>query len=396
MAKQSYFEMSYNGPWKGIDVSMPETMIPPGATADASNWIVRGGELRTRPRRAQYLPGLPDGSIITGHCAFVDSNNVVHTCVTSSSGLWQLTSNWKKYPLKTWANIGYYTNTNLPGPATPVQFQIFVNSLFYVNGSTNLWYWNGITPNATSSQKAPTNIAIYDTVNGLSAGAYFLGELNSYIIMLNTVEQVQPIAGPTKPKYPSNFTQRIRWSAPGLPFTWDPTVDTGAGFNDELDVPDSISGFLTIGPNGFVFRVNGITEMTSISGGTLPFDFNHLWASERGIGSVYPWSIAGYGPIGIFIATDDVYELSLGGFKKIGGTARNAIFNDIGNAIAAPTASIFPAWSASYPYLTYMLSILLPGNISQHWVYFIEDQCWMKWPVAEGYQTGKVKLVPTT
>lgn len=386
-------EVDYHGPWKGIDVSMPENMIPLEATPDAANWIVRGGELRSRPRRSQLLPGLPDNSAVTGHIGFLDSNNVAHLAVTSNTGLWQLNSAWRQNLNKVWSNVGYYKTGNAVG--LPVQFQIFLNSIFYVDGTANMWYWDGIRPNSLTSTPAPISKAIYDTANILTAGAVFIGELDSRIILLNTIEQVQPVAGPTKPKFNTNFTQRIRWSASGLPFTWDPTVDVGAGFNDELDVPDSISGFMTIGRNGFVFRVNGITEMTTISGGVLPFDFNHLWASERGIGNVYPWSVANYGPIGIFIATDDIYELSLGGFKKIGGKARNAIFSDIGQAVFSPLGSIFPAYGAQYPYLTYVLSIPMPGNKNQHWVYFVEDDCWMKWPIKEGFQSGRMRMVPT-
>lgn len=390
-----YFELDYKGPWQGVDVSMPENMIGQSATPFATNWIPRGGELRTRPRKGQFLPPLPDRSYITGHCAFADSNNIVHTVVTSSTGLWQLNGNWRANLSLAWNKVGFYPGASQGANSTPVQFQVFVNKIFYVNGSSNLWTWDGITPNSLSSNKALQNIAIVDQANILSAGAYFIGELSAYVILLNTVEQVQPVAGPTKPKFDTNFNQRIRWSANGLPNVWDPTVNTGAGFTDELDVPDTINGFMTIGRTGFVFRVNGITEMTSISSGVLPFDFNHLWASDRGIGNVYPWSICNYGPIGVFVATDDIYELSLGGFQKIGGKSRNAIFTDIGNAVASPIASIFPAYSASYPYLTYMLSIPLANNTSKIWCYFVEDNCWFPWTTKNGFQSGRARMVPT-
>jgi hypothetical protein len=228
------------------------------------------------------------------------------------------------------------------------------------------------------------------TTGPLLAGGLFLGELDSRLILLNTVEQ-QDVAG----KPATNFTQRIRWSASGLPNVWDATTNVGAGFNDELDVPDVITGFLTIGRNGFVFRSNGITEMTSISQGLLPFDFNHLWASDRGIGNVFPFTIAGYGPIGIFISSDDVYELSLGGFKKIGGTARNAIFDDLGSAVITPIASLFPSYLNSYPYLTYKLSIPQAGGKSKNWCYFVEAEAWFPWTENQGFETGKSRLVPT-
>jgi len=389
-----YFEKGYQGPWKGIDTSMPENMIDPASTFSAQNWIMRSGELRTRPRRSVFLPGLPDGSQVLGHTSFTDSNNVQHTVVASTSGLWQLNSQWQRNIGKVWNNVGYYNQNNVPNSPAPVQFQVFVNSLFFVNGSSNLWYWNGITPNSLSGVPALQSYAVINQQYGLTAGAYFIGELDSYLVLLNTIEQIQTTPG-VSPKVNTNFQQRIRWSASGLPNAWDPTVNTGAGFNDELDVPDTINGFLTIGMTGFVFRVNGITEMTTISGGVLPFDFNHLWASERGIGNVYPWSICNYGPVGIFIANDDVYELSLGGFQKIGGLSRNAIFADLSNAISSPIASIFPSFGPSYPYLTYMLSIQLAGNVTKNWMYFVEDNCWMPWTVSNGYPTGRIKMVPT-
>lgn len=405
MSEQTYFEIPFQGPWKGIDVSMPENMLDPAATPNASNWIVRAGELRSRPRQSQILPQLPDKSQITGHTAFADSNNVIHTCVVSTSGLWQLSANWKNAPTspkKVWALVQKFSGANFPAPANPVQFQLFVNNLFFVNGSPNVWNWGGITPNAFTIKSALNSVAIYDTTHGMSAGAYFIGELNFQVIILNTVEQVYQ-------QGVQYFPQRVRWSASGLPYTytyaqngtptlvggWDPTVNTSAGYNDMLDVPDSITGFMTIGTTGFIFRVNGITEMTAINSGVLPFDFNHLWASERGIGNVYPWSIANYGPVGFFVATDDIYEVSLGGFQKVGGKARNAIYTDIGNAIAAPIASIFPSWNATYPYLTYQLSIPVSANECKVWNYFVEDQCWMPWPLTNFQQVGRARLVPT-
>src|SRR5271156_4864066 len=136
MPSSSYFEMSYQGPWKGVDVSMPEDMIDPASSPTASNWILRAGEIRSRPRRSQILPGLPDESQIVGHTAFVDSNNVTHMVVASTSGLWQLNSQWRMNPTignRVWANIAYYTGSNVGAPAILAQFQTFVNSVFYVN-----------------------------------------------------------------------------------------------------------------------------------------------------------------------------------------------------------------------------------------------------------------------
>ena len=145
-------------------------MLDPAATPNASNWIVRAGELRSRPRQSQILPQLPDKSQITGHTAFADSNNVIHTCVVSTSGLWQLSANWKNAPTspkKVWALVQKFSGANFPAPANPVQFQLFVNNLFFVNGSPNVWNWGGITPNAFTIKSALNSVAIYDTTHGM-------------------------------------------------------------------------------------------------------------------------------------------------------------------------------------------------------------------------------------
>lgn len=396
MSKQSdsYFEQTYDAPWKGINVDLPENKISKEYTPAATNWIVRGGELRTRPRQQEYINSLSDNSQPTAITSFQDSNNVVHTVVISTTGLWQLNSAWRKNPGKEWSLVGRFISP-FPAPSVPASVQVFLDQLFFVIGNSNLWNWDGITPSAVSAANALKSIAQIKVtpVTGtapLLAGGLFLGELDSRLIILNTVEQQDVLNRAT-----ANFPQRIRWSASGLPTVWDPTVNVGAGFNDELNVPDVITGFLTIGRNGFIFRTNGITEMTSISQGLLPFDFNHLWASDRGIGNVYPFSIAGYGPVGIFISSDDIYELSLGGFKKIGGVARNAIFNDLALATVTPIASLYPSYNVGYPYLTYRLSIPLSGGVSKNWCYYVEADAWMPWTEAHGFETGKARLVPT-
>jgi len=390
MAKQSdtYFELTYEPPWKGIHVDLPDNKIPGNYTPSATNWIPRSGELRTRPRLSQLIANLPDGSQPTGINSFTDSNNITHTIAVSTTGLWQLNSNWRQFKGKEWSLVGRFTNPYSVN--SPASIQVFLDQLYFVIGDFNLWNWSGLTPNSLSSLPALTSIAKYDIAHNLLAGAVFLGELNAQLILLNTIEQ-QNIPS----KAATNFTQRIRWCASGQPTVWDPTVNIGAGFNDELDVPDVITGFLTIGRNGFVFRTNGITEMTSISQGVLPFDFNHLWASERGIGNVFPFSISGYGPVGCFVSTDDVYELSLGGFKKIGGVARNAIYVDLAAAIAPPISSMFPSFSLAYPYLTYKIAIPMPGQITKNWCYFVEADAWFPWVERTGIETGKTILVPT-
>jgi hypothetical protein len=229
------------------------------------------------------------------------------------------------------------------------------------NGTTPITWTNGGVPAPSNGFSA---VGVVDATNGITAGAYFLIELNAQLIMLNTVES----SG-------GNFPQRVRWTPSGLPTIWDPNVNIGAGFNDELDVPDSILGGMTVGTTAFIFRQNGITEVTSTGQGINPFNFNHLWASDRGIGNIYPFGYAAYGPLGIFISSDDIYNVSLGGFNRIGGQARDAIYQDLYQAISNPVGSIIPYYQLNYIYNHYKLAIPQEGG-TKIWNYSIEDSSW--------------------
>lgn len=231
--------------------------------------------------------------------------------------------------------------------------------------------------------------AMIDATNGISAGAFYIGILAARMLLLSTIE------GPAFSGSGQPFTQRIRWCASGMPSIWDANVNIGAGWIDLLEVPDIITGFLSIGDKtGFVFRSNGITEMTATSDGILPFDFNHLWASDRGIGNVFPFSISGYGPIGMFIASDDVYNISIGGFKNVGGPARNAIFADLATATSTPVSAMIPKWSDQYAYLVYLLAIPM-GADTKFWMYSLEDGSWVTWLRHNTTVTARANFVAT-
>jgi hypothetical protein len=423
---KNYFEIVYQGPLKGVDVSLPEDCIPINSSPFMNNFILKNGEIRTRPRQNNILPGTPDGNPILTIQSFTDQNNVVHTCAVTSSGLWQLNRRWNIGTItskRTWNLIGSFLVQ--PGPNNPASVAIFVDKFFWTNAGPHLWMWDGVgsvgapriwgksvnfnkgdiitdsngkievanvsgrtgtvvptwsvvlggqTTDGTITwtqnglfikSNAFVEAGIVDATNGYTAGALFLIELNAQLIMLNTVEST------------GNFSQRVRWSPSGLPTIWDPNVNIGAGYNDELDVPDIITGAFTVGTTAFILRNNGITEMTSNGSAVNPWNFNHLWASKRGIGNVLPFGYASYGPIGIFISSDDIYNVSMGGFKRIGAESRDAIYNDIGMATLNPIGSIVPYYSGQYIYNHYKLAI----PINDHtivWNFSIEDNSWQR------------------
>ena len=443
--ENGYFEAIYNGPWKGINVEEPENQMADVYSPNLQNIILKNQELRTRPRITPQILGTPDNFPIDVIDTFMDSNNITHTVIVTRKGLWQLNPNYQINPRNAWNIIGTFPVQ--PGPDIPVAHQTFLNKFYWTNGSNNLWVWDGIssvntpvpwvknqrvfanfriidsngnvqivvkpgftgaaaptwslviggnTVDTAASQPAtwvnngkpgPANgfysTAVVDATNGITCGAFFLGILASRLLLLSTIEGASQSA----------FTQRIRWCPSGLPSIWDTNVNIGAGFNDLLEVPDIITGYLPIGDKtGFVFRSNGISEMTAVSDGILPFDFNHLWASDRGIGNVLPFSIAGYGPIGMFISSDDIYNISIGGFKNVGGVARDQIFTDLANASSTPLAAFVPRMANNYIYLTYMLVIPF-GVDTKIWVYSVEDSSWVSWIKKNLTVTGRMNFV---
>lgn len=449
---KNYFEQKFRGPWKGVNSNVPEDAMTNDYSPFMVNYILKNGEIRTRPQQSLYIPAPPDNNPMLFIHTFLDSNNVYHTCVVTSSGLWQLNSQWRRYiryPNKVWSLIGAFTVQ--PNATNPAAVQVFVNKLFWTNGGTNLWTWDGITSvgalslwrkntsylkgvsiidsngnqqvalnsgitgattpswsgtlagqttdNGTGASTLPiiwinngipgaangfSAAAVVDATLGTTAGAYFLIELNAQLLMLNTVESVG-----------GNFQQRIRWSASGLPTVWDPNLNIGAGFNDELDVPDSIFGALTVGTTAFILRQNGITEITSTGQGINPFAFNHLWASDRGIGNILPFGYAAYGPLGVFVSSDDIYNISLGGFKRIGGVARDAIYDDIYAATGSPVGSILPYYQLNYIYNHYKLAIPQQKGV-KIWNYSIEDDSWQSEFKANTIFTGHTRYCFTS
>lgn len=439
MPKDTYFEQTFRGPWKGINVVMPENMLDASSSPSMLNMVLKDGEIRTRQRQEFLIPAPSKDKILVVQ-SFLDANQVTHTIIVNKKGMYQLNPKWRNNLAQAWNLVGSFPVSG--GLEIPVSHSTYLDKFFWTNGGSNLWMWDGITSVGNPSQwkantfytintkvidsngkveivsqagksgssepswsgtisnpttdgtviwtnygaPAPSNgfesVAVVDATNGITAGGFFMGVLNAHLMLLNTNEG--GIAYP----------QRIRWAASGYTNIWDPSVNVGAGYNDEIDVPSIISGFLTIGRVGFVFRDNGITEMTSLSSGANPFDFNHLWASDNGIGNVFPFSIAGYGPVGMFISEDDIYNLTLGGFKRVGAAARDAIYADIASATGQPVAAILPKISRGYAYPIYKLMIPF-GDGTKIWNYSIEDDSWQPDFKTFGNFTGRPQFVAT-
>ena len=384
---------AWSVPYGGLNVQFPENQIGPNYTPSMDNFMFRNGELRSRPKFSVFLPG-PDGNnAILGVGSFLSRNLVWHTFAFTRTGLFQLLKNAVSL-----ANSGRNPWTLLGGPSlgsNPVAWRTFQNVLYYTNGSGHLSAWDGVLPApATDVAFSGTTWPLPNNYTGTTYSALFLGELDSHIIMANTTEYTYTSGAVTAT---TNYPQRIRWSCinfnpttAGGAFgsnlgtgggTFDPTVNVNAGLNDFLDVSDLITGQLFLGRMGYIFRQNGITEIDPTGNGTAPFDFNHLWASEQGVGNVYPLTIGQYGSYGMFVATNDVYQVTPGNVVAIGMGARDNIMYDLAQAVAPPTGVIMPSYATYRVYLVYKLFIPLASGSTRVYVYSFDDNNWASWTI---------------
>jgi hypothetical protein len=421
IGKDGTWATEYFGPYAGLHVGAPENLIPDNASPAFSNFMLRNAELRSRPALIQPFPGVT-GTIVNithqlGISSFVDINGTYHTVTWNRNFLYQF--NPALLPGDPWvAMVGAPADMQ----TNPLTYRAFANSIYYScvaqpigkphaggGGSVPsvtpfLAYWNGIDaapvftqtyPDASTSQSiAGIRLTDSPTVGGslpgapvivgpIAIGGQYLGELDNHLILANVLIEDQNNSAIY------NFPNLIWWSANGLPLQWDPTQNVNAGFNAFLDVPDLITGLVTLGVAGYIFRTNGVTEFAPTGNAFTPFRFDHMWASDHGIGAVFPFSIAQYGPTAAFIAVDNIYTLGLTSSTPIGGTARDAIMADLAamptpSAVIQPYANIVPIYKKGYVYLTYNIWIPFP-TFMRHWVYSFEDKNWASWDLQITY-----------
>jgi hypothetical protein len=395
----------YIGPYAGLDVQTPENLIPDNASPNFNNFMLRNSELRSRPNLFNpydltSAPTQPQLGITT----FVDVNGTYHTVLWAGQSLYQF--NPHAVFVSPWLLVGQAAPADMK--TNTVSYRAFANAIWYTAkaaliGSNNapiinpfVGTWNGLSavPQFTQVQfdasvtQSVAGIALVDsptvggslpgapTVTGpLAIGGLYLGELNNQLILAN-VSVLDQGTGVTY-----SFPNLIWWSANGLPFEWDPVHNTSAGFNPFLDVPDMITGLATLGIAGYIFRTNGITQFNPTGSAITPFAFNHMWASDHGIGNVFPFSIAQYGPSCVFIDNDNVYSLSVTSATSIGGTARDAIFADLAAAVSTPFANIAPIFENGFVYLSYILMIPLAGFLRMY-IYSFDEKNWAPWDLS--------------
>lgn len=383
---------AWTTPYGGLHVQAPANTIGPQFSPALNNVLLRNAEIRSRPQLTQLLPG-PDGNNIILACgSFLSPNQVWHTFSMTPRGLFQLAAN--AFAL---AASGQNPWQFLGGPVlstAPVSWISLAGTLYYGNG-LHLSAWNG------SGQSVISDVAFLGATNppsvtsGTVFGGVFITELDNHILIAYINET-------TAGSGTSRFPNRVRWSNNGFnPIlngvfgnnlgttgaTFDPAINVNAGLNDFLDVPDIITGLMTLGQQGYLFRQNGITTFQPTGNGIAPFDFNHLWASQNGIGSVYPFTIAQYGNMGIFVSFEQIYQITPGALNPIGAGSRDAILADLAQATGSPKASIDRGFTLGYTFLHYHLRIPQTTG-TRSYIFSIEENNWTTWFETGVWPTG--------
>lgn len=351
----AFDQLPIPGPYKGIVDNLPRPSKPANAWDDLLNFMPYKGRLITRPRLNAFAD-TPDGAILRNAITFSDILGNLHTLALTTANAYFVTSGPTFNLLTLPGGLA-----NLTGTSLPYGYAMINSRVYFSNGSVQGLYADG-----ESSIKDSTH-----------PGAWrYAGVLANHLVTCNTTEPEPGVVGS------ESFANRIRWSASGDANDW---TSFTAGFTDLLEVPDQITGFATLGRAGYIFRSNGITLMTPTGVGTSPFQFDQVTNAPQGVGNKYPYSLATFGGLSAFVASNDIYGFDGSTFTPFGGEAKKKIFADIADATGDQvTGWIVPRLGTPFDFLSYWLSI--PG-VNVTWVYSYDDQAWSRFTSSSGRLT---------
>ena len=136
------FQIIYAGPYKGIDVQMPQNLVDPAEATTSNNWLLRNATLQSRPQFIPWTGDLGGTNQLTGCGTFLSPAGFYHTFATDDVGdLYNL--NGMTNNLEFVAKLSHLTSTN------PLQWRV-INStnnaqsaLYFVNGAQTVCSWDG-------------------------------------------------------------------------------------------------------------------------------------------------------------------------------------------------------------------------------------------------------------
>lgn len=389
------------GPFRGIVSSTPKPYIPPNAFDDLVNFFIYRGRLLTRNKSVAFSTA-PDGANIYELVAFNDILQNPHNLALTAKNAYMLTSGptWNG-PLQyqTWDPTVTYAQNDVVVYLGTI-YSSLVSSNTNNAPSTSLTQWAGINPSLVNTG-LPYNYELSAGrvyyANGSMPGTYtdgeatiksmmhpgsfyFIGQLGQHMITCYTIEPSPGVPGSTA------FPTRVRWSDVGNPTSWAETASSTAGHNDLIDVPDAITGYLTQGRTGYVYRSNGITMMTPTGIGAAPFQFDQVTHAPKGVGNFYSYSQDVFGTMSVFASEDDIYTFDSSTFAAIGADARDLIFADISASPANQViGTILVRFNAQFLLMSYWLALPTSADgVPVVWIYFFDTKGWARFTTSVG------------
>jgi hypothetical protein len=330
---EGHFRIEYRTPLGGIDSSAPPQFIAAHKLQGATNVLIRQGTYTPIAMQAMSWGGTatynPNTHLIGfGELPFIGTSGGLQY---NAAGYFFITATYAGGNATLTAyqggdmlvgggaiNIGTVTLPCL-GTLGRLTF-ITINQVVYLSapGLTGICQLN-IVPGTIT-------FAFQLTLLTANLGCSFLREMSGRLVAMNVWQVFGGV--------PTNYPYQIAWSADSQQYGIWNVLDisgnpTGAGFNNLPDCEDVITGAQFTGPTGYIYRQQGITEITGLNSGIQPFNFNHLWASYKGIGTVYSNSLDQYGTEAAFLSDSDVFSFGMSGLASISGTAKQAIYEDL-------------------------------------------------------------------
>jgi hypothetical protein len=380
--QDGHFRIEYRAPFGGIDSSAPPQFIDGSSLVDCNNILIRDGQLTPAQPQLMTSVGLPTDEALIGFGELPFLSGTGSTTQYDPAGIFAITVSGtagaivvKAYQAGDitggWINIGSQTDSAI-GPIGRLTF-ITINQIVYFSapGLTQI-YSLSLVPGSVTFE---FQLLILTSVLGCD----YIAEMNGRLIAMNVW---QLVSGPAI----TNFPYQIAWSADSEQYGIWNVLDmsgnpTGAGFNNLPDVEDVITGAQFIGSTAYIYRQQGITEMTGLNSGIDPFDFNHMWASQKGIGCPFDGTMSQYGSEGAFVSDTDIFTMGLGGIGQIGGVAKQAIYKDIYTSKRPGFGLVTPLVVNGEPEICYIIALQQPTGsnyLNIFWVYSYVSKQWTR------------------
>lgn len=311
--KEQRFQVDYQAPFGGLDSTAYANAIDPHNFQDMDSSYIEDNYIKplllgllgtVTPASGNYLGFVPLQSYSASNpiLGYVITDTTVYTVQVNAGPTLSLVSP-VTYAPALGGNNGYF-------------HYITIND---IQSGLPSFYWTALNWNEIWSFDTVTSLATL-TTNYVGGG--ILGLLNNQLMNFGGFSQLD-----------GAVPNRISWSAPGQYGQFKPyDVGTGtgnysAGFNDLPSTSDILTGFAAIGTVGYLFRTQGITQINPTGNELVPFQFNHLWASELGVGAPYPYTISQYGAMVAFISDSGIYTIGIGGLNQIATSAQTYIYD---------------------------------------------------------------------